>query len=530
VLALTHAGKPAWETNLGFFSEDHGSGASPVVVGKVLVVAKDHSSDDAFLTGLSVADGKPLWKLPRKTARSAFSTPMIVETEKGKPVVVFTSNPNAMTAVDPATGKILWNQDYAAKTEYRAVGSAAYCDGVYFTNVGQGTGGRSGAALKIVDGKPETAWELPKAMPYVPTPLGMQGHFYVLNDGGILSCLKAATGTVVYSERVGDNAYSSPVCAGNQIYCISRAGKVTVVKAGEQFEILGKSDLGEPCESTPAIANGMIFIRTAKHLIALGGATTEASNTYHGIGVDIEMICEHQTIQPGKSFTVGFNLKHTKGWHTYWKNPGLAGVPFAVDWALPEGWTAAEMQYAPPDKVFMSRVRTHGYERDVTHLVQITPPANLPTATATIEARAHWLCCSTTCQLGHCGLSMTLPVTATTPVPEVKSYQAISAAKALLPQENQRWKFTAKREGEKVRLTCSPMNKKEPAAITPEPIFFSNNRLICSDPVQQWNVEDGKLVGVLPVAEYAPAELTQLSGLLLSEGKYVALELKVDPK
>ena len=528
VLALSHEGKKKWEANLGFFSEEHGSGASPVVVGNVLIVSKDHHKEGAFLTGLDIASGKTVWKLPRKTTRSSFSTPMIVEAEKGKPIVVFSSNPKALTAVEPATGKVLWNKDYAAATEYRAVGSPTYCDGVYFTNVGQGSSGQSGVALKIVNGQPETAWELPKAMPYVPTPLALDGHFYVLNDGGVMSCLKAATGEVVYKERLFENAYSSPVCAGDKIYCISRTGKVAVVKAGEKFELLGKADLGEPCESTPAIANGMIYIRTAKHLIALGGDKSAALNFYHGTGVDIEMVAENQAIIPGIPFTVGFSLKHVKGWHSYWKNPGLAGVPFKVDWTLPEGWQVGPMQYAPPDKVYMAQYRTHGYERDVIHLVDLVPPPNIPAGETTLKVHAHWLACSTTCHIGNCNLELSIPVTKDPAQPNPLWSQAIKDARNSEPKPNQEWQFAAKRADMTVTLTCTPLHPESTIpAITPEPIFFSENRLICSDPVQKWAVKEGKLVGELTVPDYAATDPNQLTGLLYANGKYVPLNLSV---
>ncbi len=524
VLALTHAGAIAWEVNLGFFKEEHGSGASPVVVGQVLVVAKDHNQDGAFLTGLNVADGKTLWKLPRKTARSAFSTPLVVEEVKGQPAVIFTSNPNALTAVDPKTGKILWNQDYTETTEFRAVGSAAYADGVYFTNVGQGTSGRSGAAVKVNNGKPVTAWELPKAMPYVPTPLALGGYFYVLNDGGILTCLKASTGKVIYSERVAENAYSSPVCGGQQIYCISRTGKVVAVQAGEKFQILGESQLGEPCESTPAIAGGMLFIRTAKHLIALGGPKPAASNEYQGRGVKVSLLAEAQSVQPGQPFTVGFRLEHGAGWHTYWKNPGLAGVPFEVQWALPDGWHAEPMQYAPPDKVMMASIHTHGYERDVLHLVQITPAADARAGEMTLRAKAHWLCCSTTCQLGNCELALAVPVRAAPPMADPSVAAAFTAARAAFPAATPHWQCLAQRVGKEIVLTCTGADLP---AVADAPMFFSDNKLICSDPTQQWARQQDILTAHLPLADYAPVGLTQLSGLLYSAGHYTTLDVPV---
>ena len=536
VLALTHEGKKVWEANLGFFSEEHGSGASPIVVGKVLVVSKDHSKDEAFLAGLSVTDGKVLWKLPRKTARSAFSTPLQIEDKPGHAAVVFSSNPNALTCVDPATGKELWSHDFAQKTEFRAVGSPAFADGVIFSTVGQGMGGRDGAAVTFKNGKPETAWELPKAIPYVPTPLGIGSHFFMLNDGGILTCLKASSGEVLYSERVAENAYSSPVAAGNRIYCISRKGDVTAVKAGPKFEVLGKSSLGEACESTPAIANGMMFIRTAKHLIAVGGVKPEAKNFFRGKGVDVELISEVTSVQPGQTFTVGFRLNHAAKYHTYWKNPGLAGVKFGVEWTLPEGWKADEIQYEMPDKVYMADILTHGYERDVIHLVNITPPATITgEKEVALKVKAAWMCCAQACHPTFCDIELDLPIASSATMDPVwhKAFEGIRADQA---QPTNDWKFTAIREGNFVRLSGERIHEsatKPSSARTP--IFFSDNNLICSHEEQKWSWKGESFSAVLPISTFPPKDTSKLTGLLFSEvgwdtsssRKYVTVDIPI---
>lgn len=520
VVALTHEGKMAWEADLGFYQEDHGSGASPVVVGSVLVVSKDHLKNDAAIYGLNVADGKTLWRLPRTTLRTAFSTPLVVEDRPGHSVVVLSSNPQSLTCIDPATGKELWSHAYTEKSEYRAVGSPVFADGVFFANVGQGTSGRDGVALKLVDGKPTVAWELPKGMPYVPTPLAMDGYFYVLNDGGVLSCIKASTGERAYSERVSENAYSSPVAAGKRIYCISRDGKVTAVKAGPKFEIMGESSLEEPCESTPAIANGMMFIRTAKHLVAMGGGRPQTGNYYPGKGVNVEMLSEVQSVQPGRAVTVGFHLQHMARHHTYWTNPGIAGVPFALKWTLPEGWKAGELQCAPPDKVYMAQYRTHGYERDVIHLVEITPPAEWAGESVTLKAKASWLCCAEACNLGYADLELTLPVTNVEPKWDDASYAAFESARAALPQRSDAWQFSAMRDGDGIRLEARPVEGAAlPLSGQNEPIFFSSDKLVCSHPEQEWSLKDGVWRALLPTSEYSPKDASHLKGLLyLADG------------
>ncbi len=274
VVALKHDGKPAWQKDLGHYHEEHGSGASPVVVGDVLLVSNDFEGEGACLLGLETATGKEKWRLARKTARTPFSTPVIVPREDapGKVQAIYSSNPEALTSIDPETGKILWSQAYGAPSKLRAVGSPCYEAGVFLATVGQGGGGQAFVATKLVDGKPQPAWEEAKGLPYVPTPVGRNGHFYVLNDGGNLSCLKAETGEAVYKERLFNNAYSSPVIAGDRMLCISRGGEMAVVQIGEKFQKIAEGTLNEPCDATPAIANGMVFVRTVKRLVAMGGA------------------------------------------------------------------------------------------------------------------------------------------------------------------------------------------------------------------------------------------------------------------
>jgi DsbC/DsbD-like thiol-disulfide interchange protein len=222
---------------------------------------------------------------------------------------------------------------------------------------------------------------------------------------------------------------------------------------------------------------------------------------------------------------VGFRLQHAAGWHSYWKNPGLAGVAFGVEWDLPAGWKAAEMQYAPPDKVYMATTRTHGYEHDVLHLVQLTPPADLALGELPLKVKAHWLCCSTTCAIGTCELELTLPVAVTPPSPGPAA-KDFTLARSSLPVNDTEWKFHARRIGDKIELTCTPNAPGKPVpVITPEPVFFSDNKLICSDPSQRWTSKDGNLIGLLPVADYAPAEAKRLSGLFLTEGKYRTVDI-----
>ena len=93
-------------------------------------------------------------------------------------------------------------------------------------------------------------------------------------DGGILSCLDPLDGKShwrVRVEDIQDTFYGSPVAAGNRIFCVSSFGKVAVIEAAKEFKQLAVNDLNELCRSTPAIANGNLYIRTFENLICIQG-------------------------------------------------------------------------------------------------------------------------------------------------------------------------------------------------------------------------------------------------------------------
>jgi outer membrane protein assembly factor BamB len=108
-------------------------------------------------------------------------------------------------------------------------------------------------------------WRVQKNVPYIPAPLVYQGVFYMVKTGGIVTTLDAATGTLLKEGRatgaLGDY-YASPVAADGKVYVTSQEGKVAVLKAGAQWDVLAVNDLGEEVNATPALAGGRLFVRT----------------------------------------------------------------------------------------------------------------------------------------------------------------------------------------------------------------------------------------------------------------------------
>jgi len=120
--------------------------------------------------------------------------------------------------------------------------------------------------------KSHLAWEIQRGIPETPSLLYCRGKLYLLRDGGVLTCLEAATGKEFFRERIGAAGQytASPIAAGDKIITTSVKGVVTVIQIDEELKVLTRNDFGEKIFTTPAIAENKIYLRTARHLYALG--------------------------------------------------------------------------------------------------------------------------------------------------------------------------------------------------------------------------------------------------------------------
>src|SRR5262249_47268452 len=118
------------------------------------------------------------------------------------------------------------------------------------------------------------AWSTAKGGPYMPTPIVYGDHLYICSNAGIVTCYEAKTGKQVYKERLGSQGghTASAVAADGYLYFTSEESGVYVVKAGPKFEVVAVNLMGkgEPCLATPAISDGMLFVRTEHYLFGIG--------------------------------------------------------------------------------------------------------------------------------------------------------------------------------------------------------------------------------------------------------------------
>ncbi|MBI4325278.1 MAG: PQQ-binding-like beta-propeller repeat protein, partial [Chloroflexi bacterium] len=278
LLALTHDGQTVWDRDLGPIQSQHGGGSSPIVhAGKVILA--NHQDADSFLIAVDAGTGETRWKTPRRTTRADYSTPCLYEVPGQKPTLIFNSLAHGISALDPDNGQVLWEYDKAL--DKRSVSSPVVASGLIIGSCGSGGGGNFLVAVRpgnpAAGKKPELAYEIRRSAPYVPTSVAAGPLLFLWSDNGIVTCLHAPSGEVRWQERVGGTFFGSPVCVDGRLFCISTSGEVVVVEAADQFRLLARNPLGDLARTTPAVAGGRMYLRTAGHLFSVGGKQVQAA-------------------------------------------------------------------------------------------------------------------------------------------------------------------------------------------------------------------------------------------------------------
>lgn len=277
LVALDHEGNEVWKRTFEGVQNQHGAGSSPVVLGDrvVFCLENESRSTDAksAWTAVHRKTGKTLWTLERQTStKTSYSTPCIYG-QGNQSQLIFASRAHGLTSVDPVESTVIWELSDAFSS--RVVASLVVSDELII-----GTNGDFGRGKRLIairpgssDGsiQPRVAYQFDdNFMPYVPTCIAKDGLLFMFDDVGYATCLRIATGERLWREKAAKKFFGSPVWADGKLYCITTTGDVVVVKAAENYELLAINPLGEKCHSTPAIANGKMYVRTFSHLYSIG--------------------------------------------------------------------------------------------------------------------------------------------------------------------------------------------------------------------------------------------------------------------
>ncbi|MGH9358583.1 MAG: protein-disulfide reductase DsbD domain-containing protein [Terriglobia bacterium] len=149
----------------------------------------------------------------------------------------------------------------------------------------------------------------------------------------------------------------------------------------------------------------------------------------------VALISEDSTIAPGHSFWVGLQFKLEPNWHIYWVNPGDSGEPPVLQWRLPEGVSAGQIQWPAPQRIEAFTLVDYGYEGDVLLPVLMHAAATLtPASTVKLAASVRWLICYNTCIPAQGELSLSLPVERNRPRPDGATLALFERARAQMPK------------------------------------------------------------------------------------------------
>ncbi len=274
LVALDHSGNIEWQKDLGPFESQHGPANSPMIHGNKVIFANDQLGV-SYLVAFDTETGNQIWRVERGSGtKAAYSTPCLFKPAKGQPYLVFNSSTHGITGVAPDTGAVLWEKNDGL-FDKRSVSSPVFSKDMIFGSCGSGGGGNYVVAISAPDNTskimtPKLIYKFRRSAPYVPTPLVVDEKIYFISDQGIVSLMDLKTGKNIYSERTGMRYFGSPVLASGHIFAISTSGVVTIIRASDKYEMVSKYDLGEESHSTPAVANGKMYLRTSGHLYCIG--------------------------------------------------------------------------------------------------------------------------------------------------------------------------------------------------------------------------------------------------------------------
>jgi outer membrane protein assembly factor BamB len=277
-------GQELWARDIqreyGRFGLNWGYASSPLLHQDALFVQVLHgmkTDDPSYLLRIDKNTGKTVWKVERLTnavqeSPDAYTTPALVQNGSATEIVI--SGGDVVTGHDPATGKELWRLDGLNPTRhgaYRIVASPVVAGGIIIAPSRQNPlialrpGGRGDVSQS------HKLWQFSRG-PDVPTPVSDGTHVFVVTDNGVSYALDAKTGATVWGpSRLKSGTYSaSPVLADGRVYVTNEDGMTSVFTAGASFELLAENPLNDYTLSSPAVSQGQIFIRTAKHLFAIG--------------------------------------------------------------------------------------------------------------------------------------------------------------------------------------------------------------------------------------------------------------------
>lgn len=284
IYAYDFDGTLRWQVDLGRVdmgaydipSYEWGPASSPIIWNGMVIVQCDTQAD-SFLLALNAETGETMWQTSREELPS-WGTPTVVTTAAGPELV--TNASNFVRGYDPTTGRELWKLGGSSKI---TAPTPIFGSGLHIVASGRAPerpvfavkpGARGDLTLaRGEDHNTHVAWSKTGRGSYMPTPLAYRGILYVLANNGVFDAYDLATGKEIYRQRlplVGSGYSASPVAADGKIYLSNEDGEMLVITAGAAFNLVATNSMGEMLMATPALSEGVIYVRALSTLFAIG--------------------------------------------------------------------------------------------------------------------------------------------------------------------------------------------------------------------------------------------------------------------
>ena len=326
LIAYSADGDKRWEMSLGPFRNFYGIAASPILAGDTLVLVCDQSRG-SFILAVDKNSGKELWRQERSARTLSYTTPILFPDSRNPRQVIVVGD-KWIDAYDLGSGNSAWSlggvgagpvsspvlagdllfinaPDHAPEppppfteiaekqdtdgdgalslSEVEGTWMATHfgyvdwnADGAFTAadwqavNENATTSGWGIYAIQVPhdNGEPAVQWQNQQSVPYIPTGLIYEGVLYMIKDG-IVSAIDPTSGELIKRGRLekgSPKVYASPVAADGKIYFATLEGRIAVVQAGPDWEVLAINELGEEIHASPAIVDGHLFVRTKSTL------------------------------------------------------------------------------------------------------------------------------------------------------------------------------------------------------------------------------------------------------------------------
>ena len=264
-------GNLKWKSSLGdIIKAGLGPGTSPVLFDKLIILQCDQEMGaGSFITALDKTTGKPVWRAERNNRRS-WATPLLLKV--GDHFELVASGAESSAAYDPLTGKELWR---ANGIESHPIPSPVSGHGLVILSAGSAA--KRALAIRLggagdLTNSPSVVWRHNKGTAFVASPILYGDYIYLVSDGGIITCLNALTGELVYEggrAPVPVRISASLVAFEDKLLVTSDDGQTFVIRAGPKFEVLATNTVDEAVWASPALSRGTIYIRGDRHLFAI---------------------------------------------------------------------------------------------------------------------------------------------------------------------------------------------------------------------------------------------------------------------